>query len=153
MADWSARIAIANDGDNKTVEIPDLHKPAAQPTPQPQPQPQPEQPQPEPAAAAPRSHTGVLLAGGAALALFGVALAFDLSGDSTYDDAKAETTDQVRRDSLYDSANQQRYIAEGLVVAGVGCAALAVYLYTRHHDEPATTARLIVTPFSIAGRF
>jgi len=31
-------------------------------------------------------------------------------------------TDQARRDSLYDSANRKRHAAEGLAVAGAGCA-------------------------------
>ena len=63
--------------------------------------------------------------------LLGSALGVSLWGDSTYDAAKAELTDQSRRDSLYQSANYKRYAAVGLAAAGVGCAGVAVWLYLR----------------------
>jgi len=74
------------------------------------------------------------------VALLGGALGFSLWGDSTYDKAKAEMTDQARRDSLYDSANRKRCAAEGLAVAGVGCAGVAVWLYLRQRGAPDESA-------------
>src|SRR5687768_6022413 len=68
-----------------------------------------------------------------AVALLGGALGFSLWGDSTYDDAKAELT-KARRDSLYDSANRMRYAAQGLTVAGIGCAGVAIWLYLRQRN-------------------
>lgn len=68
-----------------------------------------------------------------------------------YNDAKAEAVDQLRRDSLYESANHERYLAEGLAVAGVGCAGLAVWLFVRPHGARAETTvagrtRLMLVP-------
>jgi hypothetical protein len=92
--------------------------------------------------------------GGGGLALVGGAIGFELWGSSTYDDAKAEMTDQARRDSLYNSANTKHYVAQGMAVAGVGCAGVAVWLYLRKHGEQTTqTARtheLVVSPTGIA---
>jgi hypothetical protein len=84
-----------------------------------------------------------LAVGGGALVLGGAALGFHLWGNSTYDSAK-KTTDPTERNSLYDSANTRRYIAEGLGVAAVGCAGVAVYLYIRGHNE--RRASVAVTP-------
>ncbi len=65
-------------------------------------------------------------------------------------------TSQTRRDELYGSANNKRYVAEGLAITGVAAAGLAVWLYVRHPDDderPTATAaksRLVVTPMGIA---
>jgi hypothetical protein len=95
--------------------------------------------------------------GAGAAVLLGGALGFSLWGDSTYDKAKAEMTDQARRDSLYDSANRKRYAAEGLAVAGVGCAGVAVWLYlhqrrTRTEAASARAGRrqVVISPSGIA---
>jgi len=115
-------------------------------------------PQPTQAPARSSSQLVPLVVGVGALALLGASLGFDLWGDSTYSDAKAEMTSQARRDSLYNSANDKRYAAEGLVVAGAATAGIAIWLYLRHSDDErsaATASRLVVTSngLAIAGGF
>jgi hypothetical protein len=163
--DWSTSVTLAAEADTKTVDIPDLRnlKRELESSPtapsaiaQPAKQPQPEE-------SAGRGGSFVPIAVGAgAVVLLGGALGFSLWGDSTYDDAKAEMADQARRDSLYDSANRKRYVAEGLAVAGVGCAGVAVWLYLRQRGARAetTTARtgqLMLAPSAsgvgVVGRF
>ena len=151
---WSTEITIAGESDTKTVDIPDLRTlsrdVAAPPKPvaaagEPalhaeQPPEEPEQPQ----RASSASKTVPIVVGVGAIALLGGAVGFNAWGDSTYSDAKAEMTSQSRRDSLYDSANQKRYIAQGLAVAGVGCAGVAVWLYLHgRHDEHPQAIRAI----------
>jgi hypothetical protein len=80
-----------------------------------------------PAEAHPRRSLAPIVFGAGAVVLLGGALGLSLWGDSTYDAANAEMIDQARRDSLYQSANYQRYAAEGRAVAGVGCAGVAVW--------------------------
>jgi hypothetical protein len=75
-----------------------------------------------------------LAVGGGALVLGGAALGFHLWGNSTYDRAK-KSMDPAERSSLYSSANTRRYVAEGLGVAAIGCAGVAVYLYIRSSNE------------------
>jgi tetratricopeptide (TPR) repeat protein len=67
--------------------------------------------------------------GGGGIALAGGALALELSAESTYDKAKAEQTSQSRRDSLYSSANTQRYAAEGMAIVGIAAVGVGVWLY------------------------
>lgn len=86
-----------------------------------------------------------LIVGGSAAPLLVGALGLEIWARSTYQDAKDELDDQARRDSLYDSANLRRYVAEGLAVAGGGCVAVAVWLYLRNRSDAAdtgTTARI-----------
>lgn len=147
-AEWSTTVTVGAERDAKTMEIPKLKAAALGPT-APQP-PAPEGPSPQHA-----SKVVPSVVGAGALALLGGALGFDLWGNSKYNDAKAEMTDQARRDSLYASANTRRYVAEGLAVAGVGCAGLALWLYLRHHDDESATAtarrnQLVVSPTGIA---
>ena len=141
---WSTQITIGGERDSKTVEVP-KHAPA------------PEQPAPVVAAvpgvqetatpAAAPSRTVPIAVGAGAVVLLGGALVFDLWGNSTYDDAKAEMTSQARRDSLYDSANTKRYVAIGLGVGGIAAAGVATWLFLRGgHDEAATTQALHVVP-------
>ena len=103
-----------------------------------------------------------LAVGAGAVALLGGTLGLYLWGDSTYADAKAEMMDQARRNSLYDSANRKVLAAQGLAVAGVGCAGAAVWLYLRQRGTPtepgsARAARLMLAPttsgIGVAGWF
>jgi hypothetical protein len=85
--------------------------------------------------------------GAAALAFGGGALAFHLSGNSTYERAKA-ATDQEERDSLYNAANTRRYLAEGCAVAALGMAGVAVYITLRggRESRSATAMAPVVSP-------
>ena len=141
---WSTQITIGGERDSKTVEVPKLA-------------PAPEQVAPVVAAvpgvqetatpAATPSRTVPIAVGAGAVVLLGGALVFDLWGNSTYDDAKAEMTSQARRDSLYDSANTKRYVAIGLGVGGIAAAGVATWLFLRGgHDEASTTQALHVVP-------
>jgi len=131
-SDWSTLVTIGSTLESKTVEIPVLER--SQPTVDEHLK-SPERSD----VTARRGGLAPLAVGAGAVALLGGALGFSLWGDSTYDKAKAEMMDQARRDSLYDSANHKRYAAEGLAVAGVGCAGVAVWLYLRHRGAPAET--------------
>lgn len=100
-----------------------------------------------------------LALGGAAVALGGTALGFDLWGNSQYDRAK-ESTVQTDRDSLYHSANTKRYVAVVSGVVALGCAGAAVYLYVRgrgEHGAPAAAVAPVVSPgtagLAVVGRW
>jgi len=109
-----------------------------------------------PAVDQPEAHHSLRLpiaVGAGAVVLGGAALGFDLWGNSKYDQAKKETTDQAQRDALYHSANTRRYLAEASGIAAIGCAGAAVYLYIRHRDESRTetTAMMPVASPQFAG--
>jgi hypothetical protein len=97
-------------------------------------------------AAAPSSRslfTPIALGAGA-LALGGVAVGFDLWGNSTYDQAKAATGSQ--QTSLWHTANAERYAAEGFAVASVACAGAAIWLYLRNDHHETTPHHIQVVP-------
>ncbi len=131
--EWSSTVTVATEGDTKTVDIPKLQSPAPIPTTPPK----PARGEPAGAPAGHRSKLVPLAVGTIGLVAVGGALGFKLWGDSRYDEAKAETMDNARRHSLEDSANNKRYVAEGLAIAGIGCAGLAVWLYVRAGHETA----------------
>jgi len=151
--DWSTTVTLDAEHEAKVVSVPKLEDgPVTTVTTT------PAAPQPTQAPARSSSQLVPLVVGVGALALLGASLGFDLWGDSTYSDAKAEMTSQARRDSLYNSANDKRYAAEGLVVAGAATAGIAIWLYLRHSDDErsaATASRLVVTSngLAIAGGF
>jgi hypothetical protein len=82
-----------------------------------------------------------------ALVLGGGAIAFHLSGNSTYERAK-EATDPAQRDSLYRSANNRRYLAQGFGIAALGAAGAAVYFTLRGGESRASTTAMtpVVSP-------
>ena len=125
---WTETVTIANEGDTKTVVV----QPAADAPPPPPP---PHVPAPAPAP----SRRGALFTAAAGAILLGGAVGFDLWGDSTYADAKAN-----RDLALYDSANQKRYIAEGMLTAGVAVVGVSVYLWLRHPTERGSTIAPVV---------
>jgi hypothetical protein len=74
--------------------------------------------------------------------------------------AKSEMTSQPRRESLYNSANTKRYVAEALVVSRLPAGGVAVWLYLRdgNRERDATTdASVHVVPtatgLALSGRF
>ncbi|HEX2691285.1 MAG TPA: tetratricopeptide repeat protein [Kofleriaceae bacterium] len=125
-ADWSATVAVSGEHDVKAIEIPKLKAVALPPAHAPG------------GASHPRSQVLPLALGGAALGLVGGALGFELWARSTYDQSRREP-DNAKQDSLWHSANTKRYVAEGLGVAGIACAGVAVWLYLRA-GEPEVTA-------------
>jgi hypothetical protein len=147
---WSTQITVGRESDVKTVDVPKLQSGTAVTQSMAMQPPEPPPPAPH------RSKAVPIALGIAAVALIGGAVGFSLSGDSAYNDAKAEMTDQARRDSLYNQANQKRYIAEGLGVAGLACAGASIVLFLRgRHAEPDRSAHVIVAPngLAIAGSF
>ncbi|HMG21224.1 MAG TPA: hypothetical protein VK607_07915, partial [Kofleriaceae bacterium] len=84
----------------------------------------------------PRSWAIPIALGGAAIALGGAAVGTELWSASAYDRAQREP-DDARQDALWRSANTRRYVAEGLGVASVACAGVAVWWYLRGEREPA----------------
>jgi hypothetical protein len=147
---WSTTVTIAAERDTKTVDIPKLQSAASAATGGDEDATPNEEP-PDETPLQPRSTLVPLVLGGAGLAALGGAIGFELWGRSTYEQAKTETTSQARRDSLYSSANTKRYVAEGLAIAGIGCAAVAVWLYLRGRggESTATTsARIDLAPMA-----
>jgi hypothetical protein len=110
-----------------------------------------------------RSRTTPLILAGSSVALAGAAVGFALWGDSLYGQAKKEPNDAEQR-SLWKSANNRRYIAEGMAVASAACAGISIWLYWRRgraEQRGAATSSLDVAPtwtqdlvgLSMAGRF
>jgi hypothetical protein len=165
-SEWTTTIIVAAERDVQRVEVPKLAA-AVAPTPEPVKEPAPPQPAPptpsQPAPVAPeqppaattvaRSRVPLVL-GASAVALAGLAVAFDLWGDSTYDQAKTEPARTTQLD-LWRSANAKRYTAEVMGVGALGCAAAAVWLYVRGRQANEPTRAVVVTPIGVAawGRF
>lgn len=165
--EWSTQVTVGTEGDTKTVDIPDLRNLSRDLTPAPAAKPvvsatesvsrisEPETEHQAEIVHGERSRVLPIAVTVGAVALVGAGGGMLLWGNSTYDDAKAEMMDQARRNDLYDSANLKRRIAIGLGVAGVATAGVAVWLFLRHDDSPATsTARIhhdvVVSPTGIA---
>jgi hypothetical protein len=136
-AEWSTTITVGVERYAKTIETPRLKAAALHAThaADPTSTAHPEAPSPGPA----RSKVAPLVVGGVALGLAGVALGFELSARSTYDRSKREL-DNVKQDSLWHSANTQRYVAEGLGVVGLACVGVAVWLAVRGEDWETTAS-------------
>ena len=153
-AEWSSTVTVGNDHDVKTIEIPKL-KAAALDAHR-----APDASAPPPAgvrlAAAPpppRSKRIPLIVGAVAVALAGTALGFELWARSTDSKIADEKTSNDRRISLWHSANTKRYAAEGLGVASLACAGVAVWLYVRagHETAPAAQASRVQLVPTVAG--
>jgi hypothetical protein len=145
---WSTQLTIAAEHDTKKLDIPKLVPLPQAPTP-PAPGPTPVDHDVHATAPPPTEPSRIvpIAIGAGAVVLLGGALAFDLSGDSTYDDAKAEMTNQARRDSLYDSANTKRYVAIGLGVTGLAAAGVSVWMFLRTgHADHASEQAVHVVP-------
>lgn len=144
--EFTTTVTIANAGDTKSVTIPKLRELPKQPVVAQVPE-QPATTTPElsddgpaePAQA--RSKVVPIALSVGAAALLGGAVGFELSGRSSYDAAKSEPDDAKQKD-LWDTANRKRYVAEGLAVAGVATAAVAVWLFVRSSGEKATETEI-----------
>ncbi|HSN25890.1 MAG TPA: hypothetical protein VLT45_06375, partial [Kofleriaceae bacterium] len=101
----------------------------------------------EPALEPARSKAMPLALTAGAVMLLGGSLGFELWGESTYDDAKKEP-DPAKQDSLWSSANTKRYVAEGMLGAGIAVGAVAVWMWLRH---PEATEKVAVTPLAGGG--
>lgn len=154
---WTASKTIKVEGDAQTIEMPalapDPRAPVARTEPKVTPpatvtatadsRPNPERPQPAPTA---HSNLVPIVVGAGALVLGGAALGFHLSGNSQYDKAKAEMSDQQKRDDLESSANTRRYVAEALGVAAIGAAGVAVFLYVHGRGEHRASSETALVP-------
>jgi tetratricopeptide (TPR) repeat protein len=143
--EWSKTIKINREGDDRTVTIPELPQSGDTASP-----PREEPTEPEPVRPAGRSRTLPIALTAAAVALGGAAIGFELWGESIYDDANHAVDPQAT--ALWRSANDKRYIAEGVGVAAVGCAGAALYLWLRH--TPASNDTALISPLagpSVAG--
>jgi hypothetical protein len=169
---WSTKVDVAKPGQIVTVELPRLpeipekNAPAANTKADKQPPKEPtltdRNPQPSNPPAPPQTSSKVvpLAVGAGTLALLGGGLGFELWAESRYDAAKSEMTSQVRRDSLYNSANTKRHVAETLAVSGLAAGGVTVWLYLRdrNHERDATTdASVHVVPtangLALSGQF
>ena len=139
---WSETVTVANEGAAQTVEVVVKDTPAAALAPAPAPAIPAGTASP---ALAHRARTGSILATTGTFVLLGGALGFELWGDSTYSEAKAKNSMD-----LWDSANHKRYIAEGLLVAGIGCGVYAAWLWL-HHEPHAETPRTAIAPTAAPG--
>ena len=173
---WSTQVTVAAGSDIRTVEIPDLRnlprdleRPAAAPAPSPLAPPSTVVPAVVPAVfpaidrapgSSRTSHEVPLVLGASALALLGGGLGFELRAEARYDAAKSEMTSRPRRDSLYHSANTNRYIAEALAASGLAACGAAVWLALRdgdHRPNATVDASMHVVPtatgLAVSGRF
>lgn len=143
-AEWSSTITVGNEHDVKTIEIPRLKAAALEQLPVAM---DAQGKAPETAGGHPRARVVPLALGGAAVALAGGALGFELWARSTYNSAKVEV-DNDKQTSLWHSANTRRYVAEGLGVASLAAAGVAVWLYVRPGAEApdGRTARVELAP-------
>jgi hypothetical protein len=74
--------------------------------------------------------------------------------------AKSEMTSQLRRNTLYNSANTKRYVAEAIAVSGLAAGGAAVWLYLRNDNrerDATTNVGVHVVPtatgLALAGQF
>ncbi|HEV7555899.1 MAG TPA: hypothetical protein VGO00_10610 [Kofleriaceae bacterium] len=137
---WLTTIEIKQEGESRTLEIPELTPSAVVAAPV---HGAPNNPMPVDRVDTPvttsRAVVVPIVLGGAAVVLGLGGVLLDLSGDSTFDQAKA-STNQAQRDALESSANHKRYIAEGFGVAAIGAAGAALYLYFSASGQPRATA-------------
>jgi hypothetical protein len=161
---WSTQVTVAAEDDTQRVEIPDLRN---QPRDLDQPAAPPLLPvvvvpaiDPSPVPPHISSKVAPLVVGAGALALLGGGLSFELWAESRYAAANAEMTSQPRRESLYNSANTKRYVAEAIAVSGLAAGGTTVWLYLRdgNRERDATTnasVRVVptVTGLALAGQF
>jgi hypothetical protein len=139
---WLTTIEIKEEGEARTLDVPEL-TPSKVVAPDPRPAALPQAQMPidrvdQPVTTS-RAVVVPIVVGSSAVVLGLGGVLFELSGDSTYDQAKA-ATNQAQRDSLESSANHKRFIAEGLGVAAIGAACAAVYLYFSVADRPRAVA-------------
>ena len=141
-AEWSSTITVGNERDVKTIEIPRLKAAALETPAHPA-----EQADAAPAPLHARSPVVPLALGGAAIALAGGALGFELWARSTNSQSLDEKTSNDRRISLWHSANNRRYVAEGLGAASLVAAGVAVWLTRRPAGAPGErTVRVELAP-------
>ena len=139
-AEWSSTVTVGNEHDVKTIEIPRLKAAALDELPV-------HTADGEAAPPGARSKVVPLVVGGAAVALAGGALGFELWARSTNSQSLDEKTSNDRRISLWHSANTRRYVAEGLGVASLAAAGVAVWLTLRPAGAPGErTARVELAP-------
>jgi hypothetical protein len=178
---WSTTRTIKAERDAQTVVIPrlaEIHAPAPAPV-APAPSPPALSP-PAPAVAGPGdapatpvdgppateptvdqptgpSYVVPIALGAAALALGGTGLGFELRSETIYHNA--ETTNASMNpnahaiaSSLRDSAVRDRYIAQGVAAAAIGCAGVGVYLFVRNRGERRPAAAVMpVASSGLAG--
>jgi hypothetical protein len=90
-----------------------------------------------PAASASTLHAKLVTVG--AGVLLGGALACDLWANTTYQSAK-----QMHSTSLWTSANDQLYVAQTMLIAGLAASAIATYLWVHERAEPRHTVAPMV---------
>jgi tetratricopeptide (TPR) repeat protein len=145
--DWSSTVTVGPERDAKTIEPPKLKAAALAPHADPG-----GRKPPSVASGAPgRSRLLPFILGGVGLGLGGGALGFELSARSNYDKSKLEA-DNARQDSLYNTANSRRHVAQALGVGAVACLGAAVFLYFRRgspesaSSSDAHAGRLLLQP-------
>jgi hypothetical protein len=101
-----------------------------------------------------------LVVGSGALALLSSGFGIELWAESRYDLAASETASQQHRDSLYNSANTDRRLAEAIAISGLAAGVVAMWLHVHNanRDRRATTgvsARVDPTAaaLTVSGRF
>lgn len=127
--EWSTTIEVAGEHDTKAIEVPALVR------------------APVVRIHRPRSKLVPITLVGGAVVLFGGAAGLDALARGEYGDALVEP-DDAKQDSLWNGAKTKRYVAQGMAVAGLATAGLAVWLYFRGKRETAEprTARIDVQP-------
>jgi hypothetical protein len=103
-----------------------------------------------------RSRVLPMVVGALGVALIATNVTFLVIAGSTYDEAKLEGND-ARQTELWNSANDQRYVAEITGLAGVATIGVAVYLYIRSRDDGSPRVQPVVgadrAALVVTGRF
>ena len=119
---WSTTVVIDGEGVRKSIDVPRFELAVAPSA--------PESPSASRVASRRWLVPGALGAGAGVLGA--LALGFELSGRGSYADYER----MPDRTELYDAANRKHHVAQGLAVAGLGCAAAAVVVWLVRRGPP-----------------
>lgn len=123
---WSTEVTVAAEKETRSVDVPRFKAVVLVTAPT---EPPPEQPRRDERSSGMTGKRKLALGlGGVAIVSLGVAVAFELSGRATLDEY-VNAPAGPDRDGLYDAANRKHHLAQGLAIAGLGCAAAATFLW------------------------
>ena len=151
-ADWTSTITVGAERDAKTIEAPKHTAAALRPSAEGAEGATADRDPESAASPARRSKVAPLAVGGGALVLIGSAIGVELWASSAYDESR-RASDPAAQTSLWHSANNRRYVAEGLAVGGLAAGGVAVWLYLRGGERDAAGAHQVtVAPLLGADR-
>jgi len=139
---WDTSIKLGVEKDSKAIRVPALAEGGEA---EPEPVQDPPVDTPKGGGGGGRSFLWPVVFGVGAVAAGTGAFLMWRKGDEIYDESKDEP-DPQRQDRLWDDANRHRYIAEGLIAVGVGCAAVSIILLVRGGGSSTTDRQVTIEP-------